>query len=589
MSSRSTKSRYRAWNHLPEPPGQAPSGMIGAMNPPTGSAAVSAAPPPPPHGMRALFSVKDAPNRWPVGLRAAICVGAPLVAGWLTGQTSLGLMASLGAFTSLYGSGRPYLNRARYLALVALSFAWAVALGMTVEGIPLLVVPTVVVIAMVATYVCVVLRVGGPGAYMFTLTCAAGTALPTAGLAPWQAGLLVLSGGAFAWVVHMVPALLRPRGPEKHAVAAAGRAVSAYAQAVGTARAPGARHSAALALSAAWTALVTYQPARLPQGATLSRLQGINRELHLLFAETLRASELTETVGAAVAEKASSLGTAAGNPPPATWHGQSLPLGAPGIWEALRDGLRHGSVSRLVVLRVGAAALIAGIAAALLGLDRAYWAVAASVLILHAGMDWTRTLQRGAERLLGTWVGLLLAGAVLLVHPQGLWLVLVIMVVQFTIESTVMRNYALATVFITTAAITIASGGQKVGDVPGLLLARGVDTTIGCVIALLVFVVLTPRARLTRIPEALSKTLTATGKLSTAWRPAMSPPHGHSWPGAIFRWLRLTWQRRTPWPWAARPASGARPSRAGPRYLRPRTWPTVSCQRAGCLNRTTPR
>lgn len=104
-------------------------------------------------------------NRWPIGLRAAICVGAPLVVGWLTGQTSLGLMASLGVFTSLYGSGRPYLNLARYLALIALSFACVVALGMTVEG-TLLVVPTVVAIAMVSTYVCSVLRVGGPG-----LTC----------------------------------------------------------------------------------------------------------------------------------------------------------------------------------------------------------------------------------------------------------------------------------------------------------------------------------------------------------------------------------------------------------------------------------
>ncbi|MDD0859407.1 hypothetical protein NHF46_20155 [Arthrobacter alpinus] len=89
--------------------------------------------------------------------------GAPLLVGWLTGDMSVGLMASLGAFTSLYGSGRPYLNRARLLALLALSFACSVALGMSVESLPLMVVPTVTVIAMVSTYVCSVLRVGGPG------------------------------------------------------------------------------------------------------------------------------------------------------------------------------------------------------------------------------------------------------------------------------------------------------------------------------------------------------------------------------------------------------------------------------------------
>ncbi|MCX6500697.1 MAG: FUSC family protein [Arthrobacter sp.] len=471
----------------------------------------SPAPAPPPHGIRALFSVKDAPNRWPIGLRAAICAGAPLLAGWLTGQTAAGLMAGLGAFTSLYGSGRPYLNRSRYLALVALSFACTVALGMAVETIPVLAVFTVVVIAMAATYLCSALRVGGPGAYMFTLTCAAGTALPTAELAPWGAGLLVLAGGAFAWVVHMVPAIFRPRGPEKHAVAAAGRAVATYARVAGTPGQHGARHKAAMALNAAWAALVTYQPTHGWQGPTLDRLQGINRQLHLLFAETVRAAGRGDTAGGAVAERATQLAAAAGNPPATAWPGGSIPLGAPGPWEALRAGVRRGSVSRLVVLRVGVAALIAGIAAGLLGLERAYWAVASAVLILHMGMDWLRTLQRGAERLLGTWIGLLLAGAVLVLHPQGLWLVLVVMVLQFIIEVTVMRNYALAAVFITTVAITIASGGRRVDDVPGLLLARGVDTSIGCGIALVVFVVLTPRATLARIPAALTSTLNAAG------------------------------------------------------------------------------
>lgn len=45
----------------------------------------------------------------------------------------------------------------------------------------------------------------------------------------------------------------------------------------------------------------------------------------------------------------------------------------------------------------------------------------------------------------------------------------------------------------------IVRNPSKVADMRGLLLARGVDTTIGCVIALGVFLVLTPRTRLTRI------------------------------------------------------------------------------------------
>lgn len=483
---------------------------MGFMNEPTGPAATFPAPPlPPAFGVRALLSFKDGPNRWPVGLRAAICMGVPLLVGWLTGDMSVGLMASLGAFTSLYGSGRPYLNRARFLALLALSFACSVALGMSVESVPLLVVPTVTVIAMVSTYVCSVLRVGGPGAYMITLTCAAGTSMPTAGMTPLHAGLLVLFGGTVAWVVHMVPAFFRPRGPEKHAVAAAGRAVAAYSRAVGTPRHLGAQHQAAVALNAAWDTLVTYQPRHLAPDASLNRLRGINRRLHRLFAVTVREAAHGKPVSPKTADLAVRLSFAAADNPSETWQGGSIPLGAPGPWRALREGLRPGSVSQLVVLRVGIAALVAGIAAGLLDLERAYWAVAASVLILHAGMDRVRTLQRGFERMAGTWVGLLLAGLVLAVHPGGLWLVLIVMILQFTIEVTVMRNYALAAVFITTVALTIAAGAQKVPDVPAMLLARGVDTTIGCLIALLVFILITPRATPTRIPAAMLALFTA--------------------------------------------------------------------------------
>src|SRR5690606_39940034 len=95
---------------------------------------------------------------------------------------------------------------------------------------------------------------------------------------------------------------------------------------------------------------------------------------------------------------------------------------------------------------------------------------------------------------IGTLAGLALAVAILWLHPTGPWLVLTVMALQFTIEMVVVRNYALAVVFITSAALTIASGGQAVDDIPGMLLARGVDTVIGCACALLAFRLLPPRA-----------------------------------------------------------------------------------------------
>lgn len=142
-------------------------------------------------------------------------------------------------------------------------------------------------------------------------------------------------------------------------------------------------------------------------------------------------------------------------------------------------------------------------------LERAYWAIAAAVLMLHQGLEWMPLVQRSLERLLGTWAGLLLAAAVLWVFPQGPWLAATILVLQFTIEMLVMRNYALAVVFITAAAMTLATGGQPVPDLGQYLLARGVDTAVGCAVALLVYRLTWPSASAAQVPEQLARTCSA--------------------------------------------------------------------------------
>ena len=79
---------------------------------------------------RNLFSVRPLPpGRLLFSLRAGFCVAAPVLIGWLLGDTKAGMMAALGGLTGLYGGGRPYASRAVELALVAAAFALAVGFG----------------------------------------------------------------------------------------------------------------------------------------------------------------------------------------------------------------------------------------------------------------------------------------------------------------------------------------------------------------------------------------------------------------------------------------------------------------------------
>lgn len=523
--------------------------------------------PPAINPIRNIFLINSVPRRWPFALRAGICMAVPVLVGWLAGDTTAGLIATIGGFTSLYGSGRPYLNRGIYLGAVAVCFAAAVALGDWASATPWLGVATVTAIAVVATLVCHALSIGPPGAYMVVLACAAGTGTPaTLHLSPAHHAALVLAGGAFAWLVHMSGALIRPRGPEKAAVAAAAGAVAAYLENP----APDTRHKAALLLHTAWVTLVNYQPVQPKPDQALYRLRVVNRRLHVLFAEAMRAADTGEPLaydGVALARHLATLPADAVTDE----HGaERIPLGRPSALRLLHRALTPGSVSLQLAARVGVAVAISGVIAVLISqaltMTHAYWAMAAAVLMLHQGFDWQRTVARGAERTLGTWLGLGVAGAILALHPQGLWLALVIGALQFAIEMYVVRNYTLAVVFITPAALTIASGGQPIDNLGELLLTRGSDTLIGCAVALAVYWA-TQRLR---HPTGLHTAITATLDAVTATLPHLAADDATS---AAARTARRDLQLRAMELLPAYDASigGSAAQRVGAE----RMWPTV--------------
>jgi len=439
-------------------------------------------------------------------------MGLPVVIGWALNDASAGLMATLGAFTALYGSGRPYLSRARLLATLACCFSLAVWLGGFAASAaspwpPILV---VALIATSATLLCNALRVGPPGAYMIVLVCAAGTFMRTEDLDPVRTAVLTLAGGILAILVHMSGALLEPRAPEKRAVAAAAQSVIDFISAAASPREAIAQHYAAAALHHAWSILVTYQPIEPQPGTTLHRLRAINRRLNQLFAAVNGKLSRHERLPNAIMEEAHLLARQAQDPTLVAEPDDIVtPLGHFGAFDAIKQSVVPASPQFRIALRTGLATFLAGAVASELGLERAYWTMAAAVLMLHQGLDLVRTLQRGLERMLGTWAGLVIAWGVVSLRPTGLWLAFTLMAFQFLIELFVLRNYAITVAFITPVALMIAAGGHAVSDVPHLLIARGVDTMLGCAIAFLVLLLTRPKQPTRGVREVLRRAITA--------------------------------------------------------------------------------
>lgn len=143
--------------------------------------------------------------------------------------------------------------------------------------------------------------------------------------------------------------------------------------------------------------------------------------------------------------------------------------------------------ARRTAARVAFGTLVAGSIGIILGLEHAYWGMAAVVVVLNQPDGLPGTSRRAFNRLLGTLVGLVLAWSILTLNPQGLWIALTVGVLQFAIEIGVVLQYAVATVFITANALTIAAGGRDFSEVSPLFAARAFDTLIGVLVAIVVF------------------------------------------------------------------------------------------------------
>ncbi|UYO96483.1 FUSC family protein [Microbacterium sp. M28] len=135
--------------------------------------------------------------------------------------------------------------------------------------------------------------------------------------------------------------------------------------------------------------------------------------------------------------------------------------------------------ARMLLLRVVIVSVIGVLLALIVDPARSYWIVGAAVAVIGVAADRTAALQRGLHRMLGTLVGAGLYALLALLHPAGLWLALLLGILQFLIELVVVRHYALALVFITPLVLLLT--GAATGEIGDMSIAweRIIDTVVG--------------------------------------------------------------------------------------------------------------
>ncbi|MBY8876342.1 FUSC family protein [Actinacidiphila acidipaludis] len=478
------------------------------------------------------------------------------------GRVDLILYTMAGSLCALYAHNRPYRARARVLAGVVVGMAATVGVALTAASLTrnaLVLVAVGSLMAAVQKLLCDTRRIGPPAQVIFVFVGSAALFVPQhLAQVPGHVALTV-AAGAWAWCVGMAPALVRPDGPERRAVAAALRAAAALADAHRPATgvregAPGApdgsagpthpcrcdgsgdgrndcrrlRASTAAALHAARHALLTSgsRPAvRRPLELLLVRAEvalaapaGANPDVlrSLVAALRGRGPLPTPVTSAGLAASSARGSLPSGDPWAAEILGAEAERRSPG--PRLRDALSPASPLLPVALRTFVGCALAGSGSLALGVGRPYWALVTAASLYQANL--AHTWSRGLQRLVGNLVGVLVFAALVPVAGLGPGARIVCcLLCAFGAEALISRSYWLGTVCVTPMALLVTEFVRA--QPPGQLIAdRAIDTAIGAGVGLLAAVAVTNR----RVGDTVRRALAGLERANEEAGSALSEP-----------------------------------------------------------------
>ncbi|WP_406113153.1 FUSC family protein [Streptomyces sp. NBC_01014] len=473
-------------------------------------------------------------------LSAAAALAVPDVTLLALGRMDLVLYTSAGAMCALYAHGLPYAARARTLVRVVLcmvaSLGAALLAGSLISS-PALLVLLASLLAAVHKMVCDATRIGPPGSLILTFIAASAFFVPQhLSQLPLHLALAV-GGGAVAWLVCMAPALVRPQGPERIAVARALEAAAGLWRAERTGALPG-RRATATAVNAAWHTLFL-----VPSGST----DRAGLERLLVHAESALAAPAAEPAAgrpaadpAAEAQRCAELArslrrdrslpaisrTAAGSNGVSHLPRLPVPDRAGGV-RAILARLRPGSPLLPIGARVAVGCTLAGWASLAVGVGHPYWAVVTAASVFQANT--TLTWQRAVQRLIGNLLGLALFFALLpLIHTGHLAMVLLALTFQIGAEALITRNYWLGSICVTPMALLLTEFGTTV-PARTLISDRALDTLAGTLVGLACCLLVTNRRATDRIHQALDRVTAAETTARGVLAPDAAPDHTAGW------------------------------------------------------------
>lgn len=424
-----------------------------------------------PSAWRLFTNFHSPAPRWPTALKLAAALVFPAAVALLLGLDQEMLLIAAGGYSVVYGEGLPLRTRWRSIltagvlivvASMAGAFVGTVTWGEIADGgtpwwLFLIVVYTTLLSAL-GTFCQNALRLPPPGSFFIVMVGGGSTMVARLGLNPVDVGLWAIFGVLSALLMGVGPLLFHHRAPQQRAVAVLERAVEDFVHAPQPAIAK--NHQAQAALADTWATLSDAGVIRGGRIQDTSQADLVRRTVaahhRLVNASTMAPqgegeSQLTET------------------PSYVDLSRNAIPHSRPSYLYRIFRSLHPYSHATITTSKVVLASLLTGTVTIALGFDRPDWTVVSAMLVLQWGPDRLPGTIRGAHRLLGSLLGIILFAVFHMMGVHGWTLLAAIAFCQFFAEIFVTRNYALCVIFATPLALLMGNSielplGHAVGS-----------------------------------------------------------------------------------------------------------------------------
>jgi hypothetical protein len=184
----------------------------------------------------------------------------------------------------------------------------------------------------------------------------------------------------------------------------------------------------------------------------------------------------------------------------------NMKLLKPSLKMKFKKAFDKDSIVFINAIRYGVVLSISTIVAYVFPFNRYYW-IPLSCAAVMLGSTIMATFNRAIQRSCGTILGLMIAIAILKFQPLGYMIIIINMVLTALTELFIVKNYAVAAIFITPNAMLLAETSTKIHDISYFATARITNIVVGSMIGLIGTYLIGHRSASSRLPNLMVKLL----------------------------------------------------------------------------------